>query len=153
MHLNPDRRITEGVQNGKWEQLGQVPLHDNKHTAILGAKLFKEMPSGSAVTVTSDAKVLPQYIQEAPWRKRMKYYLSGNFKVDDEVIPVEEGYSTDIMEQLEKMAKNGKGVLLDAKNSVMPSTNSSGKNYSKYQQYFGTPTKDGELLFEDMSPL
>lgn len=152
MHLNPDLRITDELKNGKWERLNLVPLHDNKRTAILGGRLFEKMPSGSAVTVTSDAMVLPQYIQLAPWRKRMKYYLSGNFKVDDKVNTVKEGYSTDVMEQLEKMAKRGKGVLLDAENSVMPSTNSLGKSYPKYQQYFGTPIKGGELKFADMSP-
>ena len=142
LHFNP----TITYDPNTYEILLTTPRSSSK---LVGMHIIKNLPSGTVISSSKNARSIPQIIQKQPLKNRVRYYVTGQTpKFATEVI---DGYSTDIIELLAKASNKGNGIITPSLTTKMKGTNIFGKSYNKYSKYFPLGADD-YVEFSEMTP-
>lgn len=79
----------------------------------------------------------------------MNYYLTGKTPI----VKITEvpGYSTDVVEQFNKMANKGQGIVTPSLTTRMIGVNNHGTNFAVFKPYFTHIESNGKALFKNMT--
>lgn len=112
-------------------------------------QFMNQTPSGTVISSNDQAINLTQHIQNQNLLNRLKFYFTG--KYSQMPTTTISGYSTDIVEQFNALAKKGKGIVQPSLTTRMKGTNIFGKNFDEFKEYFTEIQPNGEALFSNMT--
>lgn len=143
LHFNPDVTMNSTTR----EILSRTPHPASK---FVGMRIIRNVPSGTVIASSENARAIPQIIPQQPLKNRFWYYATGHTpKLETEVV---NGYSTDIMDIFSRASQRGNGIITPSLTTKMKGTNIFGTSFDKYSKYFPKADKGGFVEFANMTP-